>query len=396
KALNEPMQAKDKMFRFTPSDSYWSLTEKSAHQNIDISFVHNADLSNTIKFELLDCLAIRATSHGAATFALSKNALKSFLFVLQGENFSDYESAFNSLSRSNKEQLSGLIKNYHKHRKQFKNTALSEFYRKVIYKFRPLKRDNKAILDPVKGALTKLEFESYFEGLRQLHNKVRQMCKSIHGDDCAVNGSFYGGGRPQRFGQRNVISGGVGMVLLTSVLRRPVQLEMIKTCDFRMANGDYFGEKVTDYTVADYDELKLKTYRAKDGTDARTELDKDIHLINADISETLIRYMTMNFKIFINSMSEHGVELSKSKKKELFTRFPLFPSVNLLKGLDLNRLPLSEELLFSQLSKYTVWGHLASLISDMAHAEKHEVSPYFKSERFDNPQEMTVGNNRFR
>ncbi|KJG03884.1 hypothetical protein UB33_21735, partial [Photobacterium angustum] len=393
KALNEPMQAKDKMFRFTPTDSYWTLAVKSAYQNIDISFMHNADLSNSIKFELLDCLAIRATSHGASTFALSKNALKSFLFVLHGENFSDYESAFNSLSQSTKGQLSGLIKNYYKHRKQFKNNDLSEFYRKVIYKFRPLKRDNKAILDPVKGALTKLEFESYFEGLRQLHNKVRHMCKSLHVDECDFNGFFCGS---NQLGQRTVMSGGVGMILLTSVLRRPVQLEMIKTCDFRMANGDYFGEKVTDYTVADYDELKLKTYRAKDGTDARTELDKDIHLINADISETLIRYMTMNFKIFINSMSEHGVELSKAKKKDLFTRFPLFPSVNLLKGLDLNHLPLSEELLFSQLSKNTVWGHLAYLSYEMANVEKQEISPYFKSERFDNPQEMTVGNNRFR
>ena len=210
KSLKEPLQAKDKMFRFTPSDIRWSLAEKKLFQNLDISFLHDANLSNNVKFELLDCLAFRATSHGASTFLPSKNALMSFLVILQGESIVDYKKAFYSLSQSKKEQLSGLIKNYYKNRKQFKNGDLSDFYTKVIYKFRPLKRDNKGILDPIKGALTKLEFESYFEGLRQLHNKVRQICKLMYDDDNNVNEPFFDRGHYMCY--RTITSGGVGMI----------------------------------------------------------------------------------------------------------------------------------------------------------------------------------------
>lgn len=376
-----PRTAKNKAFEFIPADFAWELDINWVE---NLSFIHNSSISITQKEDLLNLLAFRAQHIGSSAFKKLKSILISILekededftatsfddnFYLQGLNSYKVE-----LKRSFKAYIdSGYV---------FNSQAFNVFY---LNHCKNLKAQsyNRKHLDPEKGAHTPGEFDSIFEGVRTLIKKMQDKLNEPR--------PFADKGQQGNVG---LLMGGILWVLMLSILRRPVQLTYIKMGDFRTNSGEFEDNFHNSDMLMDYDQLKLQTYRAKNGLPPRSDLDTDLHLLNRKNSQLIILYSTKLFQEQLYRLEEKGIVLTKSEQKQLFKRYPLIPSYrDLLNSENFN----NKDELFRYLSQETVAGHVTSksILTTATKVADNIFRPIYFSERVPNPKRVT-GNNRIR
>ncbi len=371
--------AKNKAFEFTPANLVWQLDIKGIE---DLRFIHESSISTEQKEDLIALLAFRAQHCNRSTVKKSILPLK---VLLKATDTPFTASSFDEgielhVSQSYKRGLNSAIKLFIEAGNEFQSQAFNVYY--LNHCSNPVYKKNKRKhLDPAKGAHTPTEFDSIIEGVRVL---IRTMHQALNG--------------PRPFYRNNnsvgLLTGGLIWVLMLSILRRPVQLLQVKMGDFRTNQGDFKATFNNSDILMDYDELKLQTFRAKRGLPPRSDLDTDLHLLNRQNSQLIMKYCTKLFQEQIHRLEEKGITLTQSEKKELFKRYPLFPAYNDL--LCANNFESKEDL-FQYLSDKTLAGHANtnSINESTREIANNILRPIYFSERIANPKSVT-GNNRIR
>lgn len=371
--------AKNKAFEFTPANLVWQLDIKST---ADLRFIHVSSISTGQKEDLIALLAFRAQHCCQGVVNRNIRALKKLLKTTDNPfTASSFDEGVKlHVPQSYKRELNSAIKSFIGAGNEFQSQAFNVYYlnhcsnlvRKAI---------ERKHLDPAKGAHTPTEFDSVIEGIRVL---IRTMHQALN--------------KPRPFFRNKssvgLLMGGLLWVLMLSILRRPVQLVQIKMGDFRTNQGDFKATFNNSDILMDYDELKLQTYRAKTGLPPRSDLDTDLHLLNRQNSQLIMKYSTKLFQEQIHRLEEKGITLNQSEKKELFKRYPLFPAYNdLLCASNFE----SKEDLFQYLSDKTLAGHIHinSILARATEIANDILRPIYFSERIANPTRVT-GNNRIR
>ncbi len=371
--------AKNKAFEFTPAHLVWQLDIKFT---ADLRFIHESSISTGQKEDLIALLAFRAQHCGQVTVNKNIWALKA---LLKKADNTFTASSFDEgvelhISPSYKRELNSAIKAFIEAGHEFQSQAFNVYYLNHCTN-QVRKATERKHLDPAKGAHTPTEFDSVIEGIRVL---IRTMHQALN--------------KPRPFYRNNnsvgLLTGGLIWVLMLSILRRPVQLVQIKMGDFRTNQGEFKATFNNSDILMDYDELKLQTFRAKTGLPPRSDLDTDLHLLNRQNSQLIMKYSTKLFQEQIHRLEEKGITLTQSEKKELFKRYPLFPAYNDL--LCANNFESKEDL-FQYLSDKTLAGHTYTNIIEIYTKKIADdiLRPIYFSERIANPTRVT-GNNRIR
>ncbi|MFA0570822.1 hypothetical protein [Vibrio gallaecicus] len=377
-----PRTAKNKAFEFIPAALEWQLDIKWKE---NLSFIHDAPISLEQKEDMIAFLAFRAVHFVRGSFIKNIQVLKLILNnTIDSYTPKDFEEAFDKYAPdSYKSGFKTAIRKYINQSGEFQSQALNVFYLNQCESYKPASVSRKH-LDPEVGAHTPTEFDSIMEGMRLLTQKMNQVLNkerpfyAEHGDSYVA-----------------FLQGGMLWVLMISILRRPIQLRQIKMGDFRTVNGDFDAEFNNADILMDYDELKLQTYRAKNSLPPRTDLDLDLHLLNRKHSQLIMKFSIKLFQEQLYRLNEKGITLTELEKKELFKRYPLFPSYNdLLCSTQFD----SKEDIFSYLSSDTLAGHITkeSLEHAATTVANDILRPAYFSERVPNPKKNVTGNNRIR
>ncbi|TOD54906.1 hypothetical protein CGJ62_22335 [Vibrio parahaemolyticus] len=378
--LDESWSAADKAFQFIPSSSLWEVTLNTA---IDVSIIHQSPIPKALKEDLLTVLAFRATDVGTKSLKDSLSGVKQFIQNLDGQltPTSAQRSYDNITSKTYKDSFSYAMKNCVNAGNTYQSEALNVLYLNNIQNYKSTQFKRK-IFDPIKGAHTPLELESLMEGMRLLTNEMHLKLNEDH--------PFH-----RTKGHSGFLMGGLSLVLMISILRRPVQLCQIKMGDFRTRNGSFDNTFSNENILLDYDELKLQTYQAK-GKDSkeRTVLDEDLHILNRANSKLIIRYSSKMFTEHIERLYEQGIVLTSEEKKELFKRFPLFPAYAHIAATHIR----TKEQLFQATHIETTANHIVkqSLNTATFKIIDNVLQPIYNSERITTHTERITGNNRLR
>ncbi|HCG7753717.1 TPA: hypothetical protein NJ462_002590 [Vibrio parahaemolyticus] len=373
--------AKNKAFEFTPAHLVWQLDIKLT---ADLRFIHESSISAEQKEDLIALLAFRAQHCARSTFYKNIRALEELLKktdnTFTASSFA--EEVELHVSQYYKRQLNVAIMVFIDAGHEFQSQAFNVYYLNHCSN-QATRANERKHLDPAKGAHTPTEFDSIIEGVRVL---IRTMHQELNKPR-----PFYREPNNCSFG---LLTGGLMWLLILSILRRPVQLAQIKMGDFRTNQGDFKATFNNSDILMDYDELKLQTYRAKTGLPPRSDLDTDLHLLNRQNSQLIMKYSTKLFQEQILRLEGKGIFLNQSEKKELFKRYPLFPSYpDLLCSSDFE----SKEDLFKYLSDRTLAGHrtVNSIETSVRRCANDILRPIYFSERIANPTSVS-GNNRIR
>lgn len=374
--------AKNKAFEFIPAAQEWQLDIK---WRMNLRFIHESNLSKEQKEDIISLLAFRAQH-------LSQKGLEKTIWGLiaifkeRPNTFtaSSFDKAFKIyVPDSYKGAIKYSIKAFINAANEFKSQVFNAFYLNHCQNLggRNAKRRH---LDSAKGAHTPAEFDSLFEGARMLIQKMHQELDKPR--------PFYAKNKNSSVG---FLMGGMLWILMLSILRRPVQLAQIKMGDFRTSDGEFVGWGSSNSTILmDYDELKLQTYRAKTGLPPRSDLDTDLHLLNRQNSLLILKYSSKLFLEQIHRLKEVGITLSPSETKDLFKKYPIFPSYTAL--VSSKRFGSKCDIL-QYLSFDTLAGHsdVNSLITLSQIAAENILRPIYFSDRVPDPARVS-GNNRIR
>lgn len=377
-----PRMAKNKAFKFTPAENEWQLDIKWKE---DLSIIHESPINLEQKEDIVSFLAFLAGFTGKSAFRNKLQILKIMLNnTIVPYSSESFDKAFDEYApASYKRDFTVAIKKYIYQLGEFQSQPMNVFYLNRCQKIPALKLKRK-IFDPQVGAHTPTEFDSIMEGMRLLTQKMTQLLEkdrpfyAEHGNSSVA-----------------VLQGGLLWVLMLSILRRPVQLRQIKLGDFRTVNGSFDADFSNADILMDYDELKLQTYRAKNSLPPRKDLDSDLHLLNRKISNLIMKFISKLFQEQLFRLSEKGITLTDLEKRELFKRYPLFPSYNEL--LSSTKFTSKEEV-FKFLSFNTIAGHIAkeSMQYSTTLVCDDILKPVYFSERIPKPSNRVTGNNRIR
>jgi predicted transcriptional regulator len=384
--LYESRTAHNKAFSFVPANKMWEL---GINWKVDLGFIHNSPILNEQKEDLLNLLAFRAQNVSRSSLKKLVSGMKSIL--IRAEESFDTESFDLFLdkycAKTNKDNIKVSIKFFINNGHEFISNCFNVFYLNRCQDAKSQRGKRKRHhLHPERGAHTTVEFNSLMEGNRVLTQYLLQQLSQDR--------PFYCKFKSNANNEISLLQGGVLWVLLMSILRRPQQLLWIKIGDFRRYTGMFEASFGNDGVLMDYDELKLQTFAAKKGYIARGYLDLDLHLLNRQNSNLIVKYTIKLFGEFLLSLQKKGIELTKDEKTEVFKRFPLFPTYQLLKASMFE----SKRDLLNYLSEGTIAGHLD------ANASQHQVSvvierfivPIYFTDRVKKDKGNITGNNRIR
>ncbi|NOI25942.1 hypothetical protein [Vibrio mediterranei] len=305
--------AKNKAFKFIPAERIWNIDINS---KMDVGFIHNAPISVEQKEDLLALLAFRAEN---ASRNVCNNTLRGLRYVLNSTETEFTPESFDRVfftlcPNSYRPHIFAGFKSFIALHGEFRSQTFNVFFlnRCVNHK---LKRAKRRHLDPIKGAHTPTEFDSVIEGTRIIMEKALRLLDKRR--------PFKRTGEASNF---SFLSSTVMWVLMMSIVRRPIQLHQIKMGDFRTRQGTFDLTFNNSDILLDYDELKLQTFRTKRRLPPRTDVDTDLHLLNRQISQLIIKYSTKLFQEQIIRLENRGIILTKKEKKELFKRYPLLPA----------------------------------------------------------------------
>lgn len=310
--LQQQYTAQDLVYKFDVLGDKWQL-----------------DLKNTIQLgfmrELRVALAMRAESQKPKTIYNAVNMIK-----LIGDGWQDelsFQNAFHSLNVDNKNKTITFFKSIATD--QISEAEILKSYFEPIINFlntqdfiynAPL----KGIFDPEKGIYTD---EEEYEIQEKLRIKVHQVLQLLNKD---VTPPTY---------QLNEFGDVIGLILLKTIHRRPIQLSWIKWADVlpvsisfqdhRYAKQSPAPDKEVDFNGID--QLHLRTFRAKSGFAFRESMEFRSHRLEPELSKLIAMYNHFYRMCLLNHLNQQGIVLSNEEEEALISRCPLLPDVNLFR-----------------------------------------------------------------
>jgi hypothetical protein len=295
-------------------DDQWTLL---AHQgkggSVEVGWVHSGKMPDNDRTLILDVLMFYARTKAASTTS-GVNC-----------NAGPYLRRGIPTLTSLKTIWSGLKTNQKKGLNQFFGT-LNKLGNKQFKKFHEftstrLDRDKRNALDPSKGALSEIEFDSL---ATQMNSKLREFDWTVdHPIAFYQSANFFG-----MF--RNLISN----KLLLSIVRRPIQLTALKWADAIPAGATFNDPKVSttdEIGTVGSQTLQLRVFQAKvRGKRSPRGFPERYPLhISEDLSKLLLKYKHVYRNGLMLLMNSSGISVAHSELTRLMNDMPVFPSHDL-------------------------------------------------------------------
>lgn len=300
--------------RINAFDDQWTLL---AHQGkggrIEVGWVHSGKMPDNDRILILDVLMFYARTKAASTTSgVNCNAgpyLRSGIPTLT--SLKTIWSGLKTNQKKGLNQFFGTLKNLGN--KQFK-----EFHEFTSTRLDKVKRN---ALDPSKGALSEIEFDSL---ATQMNSKLREFDWTVdHPIAFYQSANFFG-----MF--RNLISN----KLLLSIVRRPIQLTALKWADAIPAGATFNDPKVSandEIGTVGSQTLQLRVFQAKArGNRSPRGFPERYPLhLSEDLSKLLLKYKHVYRNGLMLLMKSYGISVAHSELTRLMNDMPVFPSHDL-------------------------------------------------------------------
>jgi hypothetical protein len=180
----------------------------------------------------------------------------------------------------------------------------------------------KGVFDPVKGVYTDEEMLEIQEKLRLT---VSDLLSKLDKDVVPSLNVYF------------KLSNIVGLLLLISIYRRPVQLAMMKWSDVLPVGVSFKDHRYTVHSptpeeetgFSDVDLLHLRTFKAKRGYGFREYAEHRSHRLEPEFSKLIVIYRYYYQLLLKDRLARQGIQLSEEEREDLLNRCPLFPSCDL-------------------------------------------------------------------
>lgn len=183
-----------------------------------------------------------------------------------------------------------------------------------------LDKDKRNNLDPESGSMTEFEFDSLAKQINTSLGSVDWLQQR--------NLAFY---RSQAFRQVRTI---VANKLMLAIVRRPIQLSVLKWCDLIPAGASF-----KDRNISPENELgtlgsptsQLRVFHAKEkgGSHQRSHPERYPISLSEDLSETLLQFKRLCLHGLELSLKESGLAVSEQDLIQMMSNVPMFPDLEL-------------------------------------------------------------------
>jgi len=320
--LQRQYAAQDLVYKFDVLSDKWQLNLKEA---TDLSFLRELKMPIQTYLALRIALAMRAESQKPKTVYNSVRMIQHI-----GDGWQDelsFQKAYHLLSANNKNKAKSFFGSVAEDQVSEAEILKSQF--EPIINFLNAQsyiqyNSLKGIFDPEKGVYTDEEENEIQEKLRI---RIGQLLQSLNKDVA-----------PQPY-KLNELGDVIGLTLLKTIHRRPIQLSWIKWVDLlpvgvsfkdhRYAKQSPAPDKEIDFT--DIERLHLRTFRAKSGYGFRESAEVRSHRLEPELSKLLAIYKYFYKSCLANHLNQQGVVLGSDEEEDLISRCPLLPEVNLFR-----------------------------------------------------------------
>lgn len=296
------------------SDDIWViLPNKGKGYRLSMSWVRSSDISDGDRELILGVVIYYVRTKAAATAAGVVSNVKPFL-VRGIPSFNTLRSIWSGLKTNNKKGLNQFFGTLFKQGNE-------QFQAYHAFTSSNLDRPKVHSLDPSSGALSAFEFDSL---ARRVNDNVREFDWAAQRDlDSYRSSTFFGR-------VRNLVTN----KLLLSIVRRPIQIALLKWSDLIPAGASYHdgGIRVKDELRSlGGHTLQLRVYIAKSkGMLSPRECPerRPLHL-SEDLSKIMRDYKEIFFKGLGMLLASNKLNVSKSDLLALMDDIPMFPDGNL-------------------------------------------------------------------
>jgi hypothetical protein len=317
---SEPKKRKTLMFtclsglRVNAFEDTWTLlANQGKGWRVQVGWVHSAKMTDDDRTLILNVFMFYAKTKAAST--------TSGVITNAGPYIKHGVPTLASL----KTIWSGLKTNQKKGLNQFFST-LSNLGNKQFEEFHEftstrLDKNKRNALDPSKGALSEIEFDSL---AKQINSNLREFDWTVE-----RTLAFY-----QSSGFFSSVRNLMSNKLMLSIVRRPIQLSAMKWADAIPAGATFNDPKVSandEIGTVGAQTLQLRVFIAKNkGSQSRRGFPERYPLhLSEDLSNALLKYKQFYRNGLTLLMKSSGITVAHSELTRLMNNMPVFPSHDL-------------------------------------------------------------------
>ena len=298
-------------------DNDWMvLPNKGKGNTLKVGWVHYGVMCETDRSLLLDAFIYYAKSKAASTASGVITNVKPFL--MKGfMSLAQIETLWSGLKTNNKKGLNQLFGTLAKQ-------GHIRFQPYHAFTSTHLDKINRRSLDPEKGALTDIEFDSF---AKTINNKL----SNFNWLETRVM-SFYQSGNC--FGElRNQITS----KLLLSIVRRPIQLSMMKWADVIPVGGSFNSDFIRcedEIGTVGSEMLQVRVFvaKVKGSLGPRSFPERYPLHLTEEFSSVIIQYKKLYLKGIKLLVESSGMKVKDSDLIRIMDDMPVFPSIELFNG----------------------------------------------------------------
>ena len=314
--------ARNPAWQFDILSDTWQLGTKN---NLHLKEMNAIDIPLQTWMALRIILADKAENYQFGTVKTLKDAIA---MVGNGWQSSlSFQAAFHALHDNYKRRLLSEFKtleNNHLTELLSIKAHFAAVIRFLAIQKYPNPKKLKGVFDPVKGIYTDEEMLEIQEKLRL---KVSDLLSKLS-RDIVPSLNIY-------FSLSNII----GLLLLISIYRRPVQLAMIKWSDVLPVGVSFKNHRYAVHSPApkeetgfsDVEQLHLRTFKAKRGYGFREYAEHRSHRLEPEFSKLIGIYRYFYQLLLMDRLTRQGIQLSEEEREDLLYRCPLFPQEEIFK-----------------------------------------------------------------
>ena len=294
-------------------DTWILLPYKGKGWRVEVGWVHSSKFTDEDRALILDVLMFYARTKVAST--TSGVIINAGPYIKYGvPTLTSLKTIWSGLKTSQKKG----VNQFFSAATNLGNKKFKEFHE---FTSSHLDKNKRNALDPSKGALSEIEFDSL---AKHINSNLREFDWTVERNLAFYKSSYFIGN------VRNLISN----KLLLSIVRRPIQLSAIKWADAIPA-----GTTFNDPNVRASDEigtvgaktLQLRIFIAKNkGSQSRRGFPERYPLhLSEDLSNSLIKYKQLYRNGLKLLMESSGITIANSELVRLMNNMPVFPSHDL-------------------------------------------------------------------
>jgi hypothetical protein len=292
-------------------DDEWKiLPNKAKGHTLKVGWVHSSEMLEEHKELILDVLA----------FYVEKRSANTATGIIHNTQFMFEQNGIPSLSEL-KSYWSGFKTNQKKGHNSFflalKNLGYKEYAEYHEFTSNNLDKETTNQLDPVKGALTDTEFDS-------LANEINKELRKVDWN-AEYDLDFY---KSQKF---TAIVKQVSNKLMISIVRRPVQLSVLKWCDLIEAGRSFYDKEIDrNNEIRTIGEicLQVRVFKAKEKANMLTKRGSPERyplVLHENFSLELMLYKSLYFKGLKLLVKSSGFKTYDNELLKSMDYMPIFP-----------------------------------------------------------------------